>query len=259
LVDRGPFTVCTNSFDCPSQQAGKLVHLASRSALDIEGLGEETAKLFVARGLVTTLPELFDLEVEDVKALEGFADKSARNLIQAIEKSSHVDLARFLYGLGIPEVGVKVAQDLAGHFGTLSALMEASEEDLQQVEGVGPRMASQIAGFFQEPRNREVIEELLDGRIKLKQGAKRAAGGALSGLKLVFTGALEKMSRKEAKDLVERHGARATSSVSKETSYVVAGSDPGSKHDDAQRLGVEVLDEEGFLALLRDYGIAPED
>src|SRR6185295_8031199 len=153
LGERGPFTVCSNGFECPAQLAGRLVHFASRHALDIEGLGEESAKPFVSAGLVHTLPDLFDLTAEQLTPLEGFAEKSATKLIEALEKARRTDLPRFLYGLGIPEVGTAVARDLARHFRAFARLRAASEEELQEVPGVGPRMAEQILAFFAEPRN----------------------------------------------------------------------------------------------------------
>jgi DNA ligase (NAD+) len=252
LIERGPFTVCPNSFECPAQLVGRIVHFASRDALDLEGLGEKTAQLFVAEGLVKALPDLFDLEPEQLLPLEGFAEKSANDLVAAIEQASRVELARFLYGLGIPEVGLTTARDLAAHFGTFAAIRAASDEALQEVRGVGPRMAEQIAAFFAERHNAEVIDRLLDGRVKLIEGEPAgAAEGPLSGKTFVFTGGMEAMSRPDAKKRVEALGARVTGSVSKNTDYVVAGEDPGSKLDKARDLGVTVLDEAGFLELLR--------
>ncbi len=255
LVERGPFTVCPNSFECPAQLVGRIVHFASRDALDLEGLGEKTARLFVAEGLVRALPDLFDLRAEQLLPLEGFADKSANDLVAAIEKASNVELPRFLYGLGIPEVGLATARDLSAHFGTFAAIRTASEERLQEVRGVGPRMAEQIAAFFAEPHNAEVIDRLLDGRVKLIEGEPAAtAEGPLTGKTFVFTGGMEAMSRPDAKKKVEALGARVTGSVSKNTDYVVAGEDAGSKLDKARELGVTVLDEGGFLELLRGVG-----
>jgi DNA ligase (NAD+) len=250
LVERGPFTVCPNSFECPAQLAGRVQHFASRNALDVEGLGEETAKQLIAEGLVRQLPDLFDLTADDLVRLEGFAEKSAEKLVQAMHASASPELHRFLYGLGIPEVGVTVAKDLARHFRSLDAVREASTDDLEAVPGVGPIMAQQIAGFFGDARNAAVLDALVDGRVSVQQPSGTATR-ALEGLTIVFTGGLEGMSRREAKDLVERHGARVTSSVSKNTDYVVAGEDPGSKLDDARRLGVTVLPEEEFVELMR--------
>ena len=256
LVERGPFTVCPNAFECPAQLAGRLVHFGSRAALDIEGLGEETARLLVDRGLVRRLPDLFDLTVDDLEPLPGFARKSAENLVAGIERASNVELARFLYGLGIPEVGAATARDLAEHFRSFEAIRNASVEELQEVRGVGPRMAEQIRGFFEEERNQEVLDRLLDGRVTLIEPEPREEAGPrpLEGVTMVFTGGLERFSRDEAKELAERLGAKVTGSVSKKTDYVVAGEDPGSKHDKALELGVAVLDEEKFIGLLRERG-----
>jgi DNA ligase (NAD+) len=257
LVERGPFTVCPNAFECPAQLAGRLVHFGSRAALDIEGLGEETARLVVERGLVRRLPDLFDLTVEELEPLPGFARKSAENLVAGVARAGQVELARFLYGLGIPEVGAATARDLAAHFRSFVAIRDASAEALQEVPGVGPRMAEQITGFFADERNREVLERLLEGRVALVEPEPREAATPrpLAGLSLVFTGGLERFSRDEAKELALRLGARVTGSVSKKTDYVVAGEDPGSKLDKALKLGVEVLDEEGFVKLLEERGV----
>jgi DNA ligase (NAD+) len=261
LGERGPFTVCPNSFECPAQLVGRITHFASRNALDIEGLGDETAKQFVTEGLVRQLPDLFDLQAERLMTLEGFAAKSANNLVDALQKAAHAELPRFLYGLGIPEVGVAVARDLARHFGTFAALRGADEAALQEVAGVGPRMAEQITAFFREPKNAEVLDALLT-KLQLQEtdpvrasDPEAAAVLPLAGKKIVFTGGLSRLSRPEAQELIERLGARATGSVSKSTDWVVIGEDAGSKADNARKLGVATLDEEGFLALLREHGV----
>jgi DNA ligase (NAD+) len=255
LIERGPFSVCPNSFDCPAQLAGRVIHLGSRNALDIEGLGEETARLLVGKKLVEHLPDLFDLAPEQLVELEGFAQKSAENLVAGIEKASHAELHRFLFGLGIPEVGATVARSIARHFRSVEALRAAGEEELQEVDGVGPKMAEQIVGFFEEPRNNKILDELLGGRVEIIEPEEKTEAGDLAGLKFVLTGGLEKFSRGEAKQLLESLGAKVTSSVSAKTDYVVAGTDPGSKYDKAQKLGVTTLDEEGFLGLLADKGV----
>lgn len=256
LVERGPFTVCQNSFHCPAQLAGRIQHFASRGALDVEGLGEETARQLVSEGLVLHLPDLYAFDVEQLTELEGFAEKSADNLVRAIRESSPVELRRFLYGLGIPEVGAAVSRDLARHFGTLAHLRSASAEALQEVEGVGPKMAEQITAFFGNLRNAALLDQLISGPVELieTEAASDASGPAapFEGLKFVFTGGLERWTRGEAKELVESLGGRVTSSVSRGTDYVVAGSESGSKLDKAGELGVTVLDEEGFAALLED-------
>jgi DNA ligase (NAD+) len=253
LVERGPFTVCPNGFECPAQLAGRIQHFASRNALDIAGIGEETSKQLVAEGLVSQLPDLFDLRADQLLQIEGFAEKSAHALIDSIARATHTELSRFLLGLGIPEVGGAVAKDLARHFGSFDALRAASTNELEAVPGVGPKMASQIAGFFREKRVMKVIDRLV-AKVTLSESQGRAAG-ELAGLKIVFTGGLEQMSRREAQELVESMGARATSSVSKETDYVVYGTDPGSKYDKAVKLGVPTLTEEEFLELLRAKGV----
>jgi DNA ligase (NAD+) len=256
LVERGPFTVCLNSFDCPAQLAGRIQHFASRGALDIEGLGEETARQLVSEGLVLHVPDLYALVVEQLTELDGFAEKSADNLVRAIRASSPVELRRFLHGLGIPEVGAAVSRDLARHYGTLERLRSASAEDLQEVEGVGPKMAEQITAFFGNPRNAALLDQLVSGPVELieTEGASDASGSEapFEGLKFVFTGGLERWTRGEAKELVESLGGRVTSSVSRGTDYVVAGSESGSKLDKAGELGVTILDEDGFTALLED-------
>lgn len=264
LTERGPFTVCPNSFECPAQLAGRIVHFASRDALDIEGLGDETSKLFVAEGLVRQLPDLFDLQAERLMELEGFARKSATNLVNALKKASHVELARFLYGLGIPEVGVAVARDLARHFGTFAGLRGADEAALQEVSGVGPRMAEQITTFFREPHNAEVLDALIT-KVNLIETdpagpAKPSDPGAasvlpLAGQKWVFTGGLTRLTRREAQEKIESLGARATGSVSKSTDVVVIGEDAGSKADDARKLGIRTMNEEELLAFLSGNGI----
>jgi len=257
LVERGPFTVCPNSFECSAQLAGRIVHFASRNALDIEGLGDETAKLFVAEGLVKQLPDLFEIRADRLVQLEGFAEKSANNLVEALRKAaSSVELPRFLYALGIPEVGTAVARDLARHFGSFERLRSADEAALQEVAGVGPRMAEQITAFFAEPNNAEVLDELTR-KLRLQEEASKPAAGAVqpfAGLKFVFTGGLTRFSRSEAQKHIEALGGRATGSVSKSTDYVIVGEDAGSKAEDAQRLGVKTLDETGFVELLRENG-----
>jgi DNA ligase (NAD+) len=254
LIERGPFTVCPNSFECPAQLAGRLEHFASREALDIEGIGEETAKALVVNGLVRRLPDLFDLQRKALMELEGFAEKSATNLVSSIKRASHVELHRFLFGLGVPEVGVTVAKSLAGHFGTVKDLRDASTESLESVEGVGPKMAQQIVSFFADERNLATLDALLSGRVELREGGS-GPGGPLTGCKFVFTGGMSAVPRHRAQVLVESLGAKTTSSVSKSTTYVVAGADPGSKYEKAVKLGVQILNEHEFVELLARHGV----
>ncbi len=253
LVERGPFTVCPNSFGCRAQLKGRIQYFGSRGALDIEGLGEETARLLVEEGLVERLPDLLDLTADRLVELEGFAELSASNLVAAIEAASKPELHRFLAALGIPEVGGAVSRSLARHFGTLDAIMAADEDALTDVDGVGPIMAARIVAFFAEPHNAENIARLTE-RMQVQGADTGPIGGALEGKTFVFTGAMESMSRGDAKKRAEALGAKVTGSVSKKTDYVVAGADPGSKLDRANELGVPVLDEAGFLEFLDEAG-----
>ncbi len=259
LEPRGPYTFCPNLFACPAQLAGRIQHLGSRHALDIEGLGEETANLLVRQGVIAHVPDLFRLEATKLMGLEGFAEKSATNLIKAIGAARTTELARFIYGLGIPEVGVTVARELASHFLSFEAFLEACRpaaretiegvdgEALQEVDGIGPRMAEEITAFLTRPEVSKVVEEL---RSCVEPVPPPRAGDTLAGLRIVLTGGLESMSRSEAGKKLEALGAKVTSAVSKQTSYVVAGENPGRKLERAQALGVEILDEAGLLELL---------
>jgi DNA ligase (NAD+) len=245
---RGPFTLCPNRFGCTAQLKGRIVHFASRGGLDIEGLGEETAALLVDREMVREPADLFHLDVEAVEALPGFAEKSARKLVEAIEKRRETELRRFLFGLGIPEVGATVARDLANHFQDLDTLLEADREALEAVRGIGPTMSELIVEFLSDEQNRHAIDRLAAEMKALTVDAP--TGGPLEGQTFVFTGSLETMTRREARKRVEALGARATSSVSGETDVVVAGPGAGSKRKKAEELGVEILDEAAFLELL---------
>ncbi len=263
LVERGPYTVCPNGFECPAQLAGRIQHFGSRAALDIAGLGAETSALLVETGLVRRLPDLFLLGPEQLMELEGFAEVSAGKLVSAIHRAArNLRLERFVYGLGIPEVGAAVARALARHFRSFRALREADEEALQEVDGVGPIMAAQIADFFRESRNAELLDDLLS-HVSLAEpegppGAEAAGPAPLEGLRFVFTGELERWRRREAEELVERLGGRATSAVSGQTDYLVAGANAGSKLEKARELEVELLDEAGFAALLEARGAGDE-
>ncbi|HSM09016.1 MAG TPA: NAD-dependent DNA ligase LigA [Gemmatimonadota bacterium] len=249
LVPNGPKIFCPNSFGCAAQLAGRIKHFASRIGLDIEGLGEETARQFVAEGVVKRLPDIFELTTERLVELEGFAETSAGNLVDAIERASHTELARLLYGLGIPEVGATVARGLAEHFRTIDTVRTTDAEALTEVEGIGPLMAGRIREFFDEPHNAENLDRILE-HLTVAEVEGPAEDGALSGRTFVFTGGLASFSRSEARERVEALGARVTGSVSKNTDYVVAGDEPGSKLEKAEKLGVAVLDEQAFLELL---------
>ncbi len=247
VAERGPFTFCPNRFACPAQLAGRIAHFGSRNALDIEGLGEETADLLVRSGLVERLADLFDLRVEALVPLEGFAETSARNLVDAIQARRTVDLSRFFVGLGIPEVGVKVARDLAVHFRSADAVRAASVESLQDVHGVGPRMSEAIASFLNDAPVAEALDRLLAVGFELRvPPPTEEVTGDLSGKTFVITGALTTGSRSALRDELERLGARVTGSVSSRTDCLIIGANPGSKLAKARELDVEVLTESEF-------------
>ena len=262
-VEKGPFTICPNHFGCRAQLKGRITHFGARGALDIEGLGEETASLLVDEMLVRELSDLFDLKEEDLVPLEGFAEVSARNLVGAIEERRHVELARFLVGLGIPEVGVAVARDLAMHFRGIEAMRAASPEALEEIHGVGGKMAAAITGFLGTPDVREALDRLLAKgfRFVVPEAPEVGDEGGWGGKRVVITGTLESFSRGELKKVLEGLGARVTGSVSGRTDYLVAGENPGTKLEKARRLGVEVLDEERLRERLAgkgsDAGVAP--
>ncbi len=254
VTESGPFTMCPNRFGCPAQLKRGIMHFGSRTGLDIEGLGEETANLLVDRGLVKELANLFDLTADELEQLDGFAEKSAANLAEAIQLKKSVELHRFLYGLGIPEVGATVARELARSFRSFEGVQAATTEELEAVEGIGPIMSEQIRGFLDDDRNRTRIQAVLDRGMELIP-PEEVGGHALEGEKWVFTGGLEGFARSEAKRLIEGEGGRVVASVSKETTRVVVGADPGSKLQKAKDLGVEVLTEPEFVAFLEANGI----
>jgi DNA ligase (NAD+) len=246
-----PLLRCT-SLDCTAQLEGHLQHFASRGALDIEGLGEKLCRQLVQEGLVKRLPDLYDLTEERLAALERMGKKSAQNLRRELENSQRPSLARFLYALSVPQVGAHVAGLLADHFGTLEALLEATEEDLPAIPGIGPEIARSVYQFFAEPRNRRIITDLLAHGLQAQPVVRAARAGLwrLQDKTFVFTGALQEFTREQAAAAVAALGAHATDSVSKKTDYVVVGADPGSKREKAEKLGVTLLNEEEFKKLL---------
>jgi DNA ligase (NAD+) len=241
---------CTGGLYCPAQRKQALLHFASRRAMDIEGLGEKLVDQLVDNGIVHTPAELYRLSVERLAGLERMAQKSAENLQAAVANSKRPTLARFVFALGIRNVGEATAKDLARHFGSLEALMAADAAALQQVPDVGPVVAASIERFFAEPHNREVIAALLAAGVAPSEAAGRAAGLSLAGKTFVLTGTLPTLTREEAKELIEARGGRVAGSVSKKTDYVVAGTEAGSKLTKAQELGVTILDESQFRELL---------
>ena len=243
---------CSGGLICPAQRKQALRHFASRRAMDIEGLGEKLVDQLVDAQVVRTAPDLYKLGVAKLAELERMAEKSASNVVAAIGKSKETTLPRFIYALGIRNVGEVTAKDLARHFGTLDALMDASVEQLMEAPDVGPVVADSIASFFREGHNREVIEQLRAAGVRWKEGApaRAQAAGPFTGKIVVLTGTLASMTRDEAKERIEAAGGKVTGSVSKKTDFVVAGTEAGSKLDRAQELGVAVLDEEKFRQLL---------
>ena len=243
---------CTGGLFCAAQRKQSLLHFAGRRAMDIEGLGDKIVDQLVESGIVRTPAELYKLGVAKLAALERMAEKSAANLYTAIEASKETTLARFVYALGIRNVGEVTARDLASHFGAIDPIMEASVELLIEVPDVGPVVAESIAAFFREPHNREVVEQLRAAGVHWPDAAvvKRSAPGAFTGKIVVLTGTLSTMGRDDAKARIEAAGGKVTGSVSKKTDYVIAGAEAGSKLDRAAELGVEVLDEDEFLKLL---------
>jgi DNA ligase (NAD+) len=242
---------CTGGLFCPAQRKQALLHFASRRAMDIEGLGEKLVDQLVDGGLVETPADLYRLDVARLAALERMGKKSAANLVSAIERSKHPPLARFVYALGIRNVGEATARDLAGHFRGMDALAAASVDELQRVSDIGPVVAESIAQFFREPHNRGVIEKLLAAGVRPHAAARaeRTAPG-VAGRTFVLTGTLPALTREEAKERIERRGGRVSGSVSKKTDYVVAGAEAGSKLDKARSLGIAIIDEAALLELL---------
>ncbi|HND56983.1 MAG TPA: NAD-dependent DNA ligase LigA [Thauera aminoaromatica] len=244
---------CTGGLFCPAQRKQALLHFAGRRAMDIEGLGDKLVDQLVDAAIVKTPVDLYRLGVLALANLERMGEKSAQNLLMAIEKSRGTTLARFIFALGIRNVGEATARDLARHFGKLDALIAADVDALQQVPDVGPIVAKCIAEFFAEPHNREVIEQLRAAGVHWAEGEPQGSvAGALAGKTFVLTGTLPTLSRDEAKARIEARGGKVAGSVSKKTHYVVAGAEAGSKLDKAQALGVAILDEDGLRALLNE-------
>ncbi|MDX2313155.1 MAG: NAD-dependent DNA ligase LigA [Gammaproteobacteria bacterium] len=241
---------CSGGLYCPAQRKQAVWHFASRRAMDIEGLGEKRVDQLVDSGLVHSILDIYSLDAEQLAGLDRMGKKSAANLLAAIARSRDTTLGRFLFALGIRDVGEATAQSLAAHFGDLALLRAADEESLQEVPDVGPVVARETASFFAESHNREV----LDGLVKLihwpAPSQAQSVDEALSDKRFVITGTLDAMSRDEAKRRLQALGAKVSGSISRKTDYLVAGANPGSKRSKAESLGVTILDEDGFLALI---------
>jgi DNA ligase (NAD+) len=246
---------CVN-VDCPALLHGALEHWGSRGVMNIEGLGEVSAAQLLEKGLVRSVADLYTLKLEDLMSLERWGEKSSRTLLEEIERSKHAGLARVLMGLSIRFVGERTAELLAQEFGSMDAIMNASAEELERAEEVGPRISHAIVDFFARPANRELIERLQAVGVKMT-AEKKQRSSQLAGLTIVLTGTLPSLSREDAKAMIEGAGGKVSGSVSKKTSYVVAGEEAGSKLDKARELGVTVLDEAGLRKLMEAPAVRP--
>jgi DNA ligase (NAD+) len=243
---------CSGGLYCPAQQKEAIKHFASRRALDIDGLGDKLVEQFFEEKLISNIADLYHLQFDDLIKLERMGTKSVENLLSAIEKSKTTTLPRFIYSLGIREVGEATALSLANYFGDLEKVKTADQETLESVPDVGPVVAANIVKFFQQTHNQEVLNKLLEAGIHWPEHAMPNNKQVLDKMTFVLTGTLSDMSRNEAKAELQALGAKVSGSVSKKTHYVIAGADPGSKVDKAEKLGVKILDEEDLKKLLKN-------
>ena len=245
---RGAHLFCTNSLSCRPQIAARLSHYASRDAMDIDTFAGKTAEQLIDAFGISTIPELYALSHEQLKALERIGEKKAQNLLDALEASKHRTLAAFLFALGIPNVGIKTAKDLARRFGTLDAVRHADKDSLAAIDDIGDVVANDIVTFFGDARIADQIDRLLELGVHPEETIKSESGPLpLAGMTVVITGTLATLSRRDAEELVERNGGKAAGSVSKNTSFVVVGENAGSKADKATKLGIPMLSETEFL------------
>jgi DNA ligase (NAD+) len=257
IVQDGPFDRCPNGLACPAQLARAIAHFGSRDALDIDGLGAETVEALVATGRVRSVADLFALRAPDLARLERFADVSAANLVRSIDRARTTTLARFLYGLGIPGVGIQTARALAAHFGTLDAIRHAKDSAFRPVAGVGPAVTREIVAFFLHAGSRRVIDLCLERGVTLA-APPRITRGPLAGKLVVLTGALAGMTRADAEQRAQARGATVARGVSRRTDLVISGDAPGSKLARARALGVRVIDERQFMELLDGGRVAAD-
>jgi DNA ligase (NAD+) len=240
---------CVNQ-ECPPQVRERIIHFASRDAMDIEGLGEAVVDQLVDAGLITSYSDLYRLGMDDILPLERMAEKSAQNLIDAIQASTEQPFHRVLYAIGLRFVGKTVAKDLTAAFPTLQQLMNASGEELEEVDAIGPKIAESVTSYFSIPKNLEIIEALKNAGLTFEAEEDSQQSNALDGKTFVLTGSLPTLTRKEASELVEMHGGKTTSSVSNNTDYLLAGESAGSKLTKAQKLGIPVIDESTFNSII---------
>ncbi len=249
---------CSGGLYCSAQRKEMLKHFASRRAMDIDGLGDKIIDQLVEAGMVEDAGDLYALTAAQLASLDRLAEKSARNLINALERSKWTTLSRFLFALGISQVGETTARQLAHHYGSLRAVMDATEDELQSLTDIGPIVAANIHMFFRQPHNEQVIDKLRQRGVvwpETKQSKQDPSSLPLSGKTMVLTGTLSAMTRDEAKTKLQRLGAKVTGSVSRKTDYVIVGADPGSKASKAEQLGIEMLDEAQFIQLLAEHRV----
>ncbi len=253
LYQDGVHIFCPNSLTCKPQLVSRIVHFASRDAMNIEGLSEKTAeKLFEELNLMD-IGDIYEIKYEELLKLEGFKDKRARNLLEAIERSKDTTLDAFIYALGIPNVGLKTAQDLAEHFKSLRAIMDAKYEELITITDIGPKIAESITEFFHDERILEGIDKLLLEGVKPHYEEIALEESIFTDKTIVITGTIEAYSRKELKEKIQDLGGKVTGSVSRNTDYVIVGENPGSKYEKAVELGIEIIDEERLLEIMEEY------
>ena len=248
-MDGEAATRCTNP-QCPAQLLRNLIHFASRDAMDIDGLGPSILEQLLQQEMIASPADLYTLEVSQLQTLERFGKKSAQNLVASIERSKSNDLSRLVYALGIPHIGAKAAQVLCAAVPTMEALENAEEEDLAQIEGFGGIMAEEVVAFFQKESAQKLVARLKELGVNMEAQRQETQSSTFAGSTFVLTGTLPTMSRKEATQLIESHGGKVTSSVSKKTSYVLAGEEAGSKLDKARQLEIPVLTEEDLINML---------
>ncbi|MBU8922368.1 MAG: NAD-dependent DNA ligase LigA [Bacteroidales bacterium] len=251
VEEEGAYHFCSGGLTCLAQLKRGIEHFASRGAMDIEGLGEKTVAMIVEKGLAGCISDLFQLERESLLGLEGFAEKSADNLLSAIEASKAKTLERFIFALGIRNVGEHVATILAERFGSIERLGESSEDELMALHEIGPEVARSVSKFFSSDKNRAALARMFTAGLAPRPPSVSTGPKPFEGMTFVFTGSMESLTRTEAKRMVQELGGRTSSTVSKKTDYVIAGTDPGSKHEKAVRLELKILTEQEFLMLIR--------
>ncbi len=250
LVQKGVLLVCPNNHNCPDQLKERMVHFCSRDAMNIEGLSDKIVDVLFEKLAIKTVDQIYTLKQEDLLALENFKDKKTNNLLLSIEKSKKIPFANFVYALGVPNVGIKTAKDLTKNFKTFESLTQATFEELQKIKDIGEVVAQSIVDFFADSQNQTIIKNLFDSGVSLIYKNDEKLNDKIVGKNFVLTGTLPTLSRSEATKLIEDAGGNVVSSVSKNTDFVLLGADPGTKYEKAKSLGIKIIDEQEFLALL---------